>query len=402
MIKFISALIVLLAAAFLAAISAYDLFASWMARLRGRGPVGVFLADLIVAPEVRVFLFIAAIILIAWGIKENLSLRKRVGTGKEKKLWYETSENDLISEDPQKPQVADSIPPSGRELFTVTAANPEHIVVDVTAGYLMEQFDERTTAEAQRIVLPYIGKWIEATAPIHDVSQEGRETQLVLTPKIESRKTRLMPGWIFVWGSSQEWKDRASVLKRGDIAHVEGQILRIGASAVTLAQARFISVENQSHAETRSDQNLQVAYDGGRYDQKDMDGEKILRRVVRLRLENKSGHDIKGIKVKAEKFNSLGTIYRNVPLRIQHDEHNNKNDGFTLTPGEKEMVDIVERQMNSDIIRLCQPLSMELVTQDNKIPIKILVSAEGQTIQEKRLRVWKDDLEILLGEALQK
>ena len=139
----------------------------------------------------------------------------------------------------------ESMPPSGGELIEAALANPERIFVNVTVAYLMEQFDGRTTAEAHRIVGPYVGKWVKVRAPVNDVQEHGRETQITLSPKIESRQTLINPGYILVWGTSQSWKSRASILKRGDIVHAEGQILRIDAFAVTLARAEFLQTEDK-------------------------------------------------------------------------------------------------------------------------------------------------------------
>ena len=472
-------------------------------------------------------------------------------------LSHETSENELTVGDAgpyQRP--ISSVPPSGRELSQIIAANPERIMANVTATYLMEQFDGRTTAEGHRIVGPYVGKWLKVGAAVNDVQEHGRETQLTLSPRINSRQKLLNPGYIFVWGASQQWKDRASILKPGDIVQLEGQILRINAFAITLVQAEFIQgddkygddparltvsfdehydhnrIQNITHhrfrvhnpflpvaqnvqarliditprpkaaifaadfpyrlktvdGEVRQDINhatsqffelckswisgttgelmvggldtrnnhpvpiepdevwhlkvevscanapvetiffrlaasrkalhvaqvdvwpqhvpqvtmepLVVTYNGGRYDHKVSKDGKIVYRIIRLQLENKGDQTINGIKVKAERFDSLGTIIPQVPLRICHDEHNNKKDGFPLTPGEKEMVDVVEKAIDWDVTRLCHPLSPDIVTRETDFKVTVVVTAEKQLKKQKRLRIAVDDAEVLRCDAL--
>jgi hypothetical protein len=141
--------------------------------------------------------------------------------------------------------------------------------------------------------------------------------------------------------------------------------------------------------------NLMLTYNGGRYDHIERSGGVVNRRVVRLQLENVGSRVIEGIKVKAESFTHRGTRIPQVPLRISHDEGNHKKDGFSLSPGDKELIDIAERDADSDLIRLCHPLSHEFVTQEENFKIKVIVTATDQPKQEKRLRITTDDLELL-------
>lgn len=103
---FFSGLFVLFAAAIFFAVSMYDLFSSYVAKLRGQGEVGVFFANLIMSPGLFVFLFLMALFLIVYGINENLKLRRltlsgaRAGTEPEEDQWHETPEYDLTGEQP--------------------------------------------------------------------------------------------------------------------------------------------------------------------------------------------------------------------------------------------------------------------------------------------------------------
>jgi hypothetical protein len=99
MVKFILAALTLLVTAFLGAIATFDLFDAYMERLKTRGPVGEFLHNLILSQGLRVLLFIVAMILIYWGIRENLKLRRHIDPEKlaelEGKQWHETARYDL-------------------------------------------------------------------------------------------------------------------------------------------------------------------------------------------------------------------------------------------------------------------------------------------------------------------
>lgn len=141
--------------------------------------------------------------------------------------------------------------------------------------------------------------------------------------------------------------------------------------------------------------NLVVSYDKGRYDHKEMDGEKLLSRTVRLQIENKSDRDINDIRVKAESFSNSGTVVNQIPLRIQHDETNQKKYGFSLSPGEKEMVDVVERRINSALTLLCPAINGDFVTPQDQFPIAVIITAKEQPKQRKLLRVSKHDTELL-------
>lgn len=98
-VRFILAAITLLVAAFLWTVAAYDLFDSWINRLRSQGAMGNSLANLILSPGLRAFLFFVAAILIIWGIRENLKLRRLIDPNKlaelEGRQWYETAKYDL-------------------------------------------------------------------------------------------------------------------------------------------------------------------------------------------------------------------------------------------------------------------------------------------------------------------
>ncbi len=46
------------------------------------------------------------------------------------------------------------------------------VIVDVTPDYLMGLFDQHTSVQAQKLIEPYIGKWIRVSGRLHDVSDD--------------------------------------------------------------------------------------------------------------------------------------------------------------------------------------------------------------------------------------
>jgi hypothetical protein len=157
--------------------------------------------------------------------------------------------------------------------------------------------------------------------------------------------------------------------------------------------------QNNSPSRSVTD-GLVIAYDGGRYDHKETRDGQIIFRIIRLQLENKSRQTINGIKVKAESFDNLGTRIPQVPLRICHDEHNSKKDGFSLTPGEKELIDVVDKGIGWDVVRLCHPLSLSMATRETNFKMTVVMTAENQPKQQTRLRIAVDKEKVLRCDAL--
>lgn len=151
---------------------------------------------------------------------------------------------------------------------------------------------------------------------------------------------------------------------------------------------------------------LKVSYDKGRYNQtfrRPSDG-KVFHRVIRLRLTNLSkAESIRGIRVKAKRFDADYTSVQQVPSRICHNLWNEKNlgDGFSLGPEEVVDIDLVQRNEGEDYSSLCHLISGDYPTQKSKFEITAVITADGQPKQEKTVRVKMDETELLKADALQ-
>jgi len=196
MMKFIAAVLVVLGAAFLSAVAAYDLFDSWLDRLRGQGPLGNSLASFILSPNLRIFLFMIAVILIAWGIRENRRLRQYVDPKKlaeiEGTQWYETAKYDLaesasVSKQAASPQAADKLSdPAG----ATPDLPPETALEQIQRERDASRFLARALAKGPkgRIVIEVSRsdeRALEIAREMHKVLRDGgwqTEWRAVLTP----------------------------------------------------------------------------------------------------------------------------------------------------------------------------------------------------------------------------
>jgi hypothetical protein len=132
-------------------------------------------------------------------------------------------------------------------------------------------------------------------------------------------------------------------------------------STTILAQMFVINFSGKAYdqritaLEERLQPHLKISYANGDDDHVVTGyGNEIRHRTIRVRIENISdGKTIEGIKVKAERFLNFGDIpLYDTPLRISHDLNNSKLNGFAISPGEKERVDIVSKAYGSPDIYL--------------------------------------------------
>lgn len=56
---------------------------------------------------------------------------------------------------------------------TVPSSTAERVFVSVTASHLWHLRDRHTSAETQRLVAPYVGKWLRYSATAQDVTADG-------------------------------------------------------------------------------------------------------------------------------------------------------------------------------------------------------------------------------------
>jgi hypothetical protein len=121
--------------------------------------------------------FCAAIVLTAmvasgWIVKESESpehISRSSSAAPSEESGYR-DRNKQVAEAP--PSAAVPVPSTSAPV-TVPSPAPARVFVTVTASYLWHLHDGHTSAETQRLVAPYLGKWLKYSAPVHDVTTDG-------------------------------------------------------------------------------------------------------------------------------------------------------------------------------------------------------------------------------------
>jgi hypothetical protein len=132
------------------------------------------------------------------------------------------------AQEPKPPVMSLGDPSQKKDLVS------ERIIVDVTPLYLMDLFSEHTSIQAQRLIEPYIGKWIRISGPLGDVSDNEYFSQVVFEhgPKMFAQ--------VFMYFRQPNRSDRLSVLRRGTELTVLGQIERVNGMEVHLDNCELI------------------------------------------------------------------------------------------------------------------------------------------------------------------
>jgi hypothetical protein len=104
----------------------------------------------------------------------------------------------------------------------------ERIVVDVPLEHLASFFDELTGIQASKLVEPYIGRWIQVSGLVDQITS--------YTGHAEVRLMTAPPREMAVYASFQDakWIDRLRLLRRKDPLTVFGQIEYVSAVASQL------------------------------------------------------------------------------------------------------------------------------------------------------------------------
>jgi hypothetical protein len=106
-------------------------------------------------------------------------------------------------------------------------------VIDVDAAFILSiiKNKEHTTAEMQRLLKPYLGKWMKVSGPVRDVS----ESTLTLANYITS--AGLLD--VFLHFDSA-WSERPAVQRVGAPVTVLGQIVQADRMALRLKHCELI------------------------------------------------------------------------------------------------------------------------------------------------------------------
>ena len=116
----------------------------------------------------------------------------------------------------------------------VPPESSERQIVDVTPDYLRSFFVEHISIQAQRLIEPYIGKWMRVSGPLDDVSNNEYFSQVVFERRPGTHTVTYM------YFRQPDRRDRLSVLRRGTELTVLGQIERVNAMEVHLNNCELI------------------------------------------------------------------------------------------------------------------------------------------------------------------
>lgn len=129
------------------------------------------------------------------------------------------------------------VPKLDEDELASNQADAERIIVEVTPEYLTNFFNEHTAAQANRLLSPYVGKWIEVSGFVVDVYEESDYSSVFLDtdPRPESYRY-----YVIAYFRNKKWIDRASVLKRDDCVSVLGKIYRASSTSLHLEDCEII------------------------------------------------------------------------------------------------------------------------------------------------------------------
>ena len=92
-------------------------------------------------------------------------------------------------------------------------------------------YRENTSLEADRLIAPYLNKWIRLTVTVRDVEYEDlNDTYRVLT--ILDKKAKLLPTAVLIFQGA--WKDQLSLLRRNSAVKVLGRIGAVNSAFTSL------------------------------------------------------------------------------------------------------------------------------------------------------------------------
>jgi hypothetical protein len=117
-------------------------------------------------------------------------------------------------------------------------ATPKRDVVRVTPGWLIARFKDHTDVQAQKLVEPYIGKWIRVSGKLNNVMSSSEHfVQVTFQPAktLFERDTEDPDDWAMVWMYfPKDQEADLALLPRGAPLTVLGRIDRIDAVNVHL------------------------------------------------------------------------------------------------------------------------------------------------------------------------
>lgn len=218
--KLIGGLVVCGVAGIWEALNYWHLIDFLITKLRGEGSAGMFLADVITSPVLRLVLILVGIGIAVKGLMEHRAAVRLP---------------PLVAV-PGPPSALASSPSENR------ASSPEkEQVVDVEPQYLTGLFEKHTSIQAQELVKPFIGKWMNVSGPLGNAIPI-RPTLVQVS--FENPNAIAGPHYprtvVLMLCHGEERVDYVRLLKRGDMMKILGQIKEVGNHQVILDNCIFL------------------------------------------------------------------------------------------------------------------------------------------------------------------
>jgi len=191
---------------------------------------------------VRTLMVMTGVILIALATRPHLGWVIRVATsraerGAPPKDATKRMDTPVRAElPPAQTTMAGATTPPRAEVPAVVPRSEERLIVDVTAEYLADFFNNNMAIHGRRLIEPYIGKWMKVSGSLGNI-MGAYSLQITFSDRgLSANKVQ-----IFMYFDREQWLDRVSVLKRGDHLIVLGQIKDVSSIDLHLEHCELIS-----------------------------------------------------------------------------------------------------------------------------------------------------------------
>jgi hypothetical protein len=115
-----------------------------------------------------------------------------------------------------------------------TGKRGERVILDVTPEYLVSLFDGKLAIQANKLVAPYLDKWIYVSGPLGNVLGNGR---LQVTWAFDPARRYSVYMYF-----DEAWQDRFAVLMPGQHLTVLGRITDVDGTGVKLKDCELVPI----------------------------------------------------------------------------------------------------------------------------------------------------------------
>jgi hypothetical protein len=134
------------------------------------------------------------------------------------------------------------VPKTGPAAASQPETNEERMLLDVKPEYLLGFFGKYNNAQAQKILEPYIGKWVQISGEVISVDPEtpifpsdAPRIKVMIRTRTSTRFT------VFARFQGKRWVNRVEVLRpQGESITVFGQIADIAAFGLSLVKCEVV------------------------------------------------------------------------------------------------------------------------------------------------------------------